>query len=431
MRLAPRFQHLLSRIALLITAGLALAQPLTGQTFDLQIMVNGSWDYVVDPHPEKDPNQNGQKQNRIAIVAPVTVGHMATIFYATGANKFKGQPELQKGLYYVDIDRALRTGKGKRSQVDLAPAAYPLPKMSQKRIEDIFTANPPMPRIAISLPKPDYFTTYGGPDGAGPHDEGTSEARIGKVPTGSLASRAEYTTWMVLHYQVTGSSSATVSNSADDGVSPPTRSIPFDQHSPSFNIVMGATTDGDTRCDMMSLNSFKQSKKLWGNPMIFARFPEPADQVGHQHRGTYHLWCFDPESAGFSIAESKFMNAKGNVTNTTDAIGRLKAEITAANRGSARGEAALTTDAAKQDIELVRKSLDDLALGHLPKKVSSELTCLAEVVNRRLPIACPNKRVPTEQVIGEYLADLAQLARTAVGGADCHKAQFNINAAIQ
>ena len=42
MRLTPRFQHLLSRIALLITAGLALAQPLTGQTFDLQIMVNGS-----------------------------------------------------------------------------------------------------------------------------------------------------------------------------------------------------------------------------------------------------------------------------------------------------------------------------------------------------------------------------------------------------
>jgi hypothetical protein len=394
-------------------------------------MVSGSWDYVVDPHPEKDPNQNGQKQNRIAIVTPVTEGHMATIFYATGATKFKGQPELHKGLYYIDIDRALRTGNGKRSQVDLAPAAYPLPKISQKRIEDIFTANPPMPRIAISLPKPDYFTTYGGPDGAGPHNEGTSEARIGKVPTGSWTSRAEYTTWMVLHYQVTGSSSATVSNSTDDGGSPPAGSIPFNLHSPSFNIVMGATTDGDTRCDMMSLESFKQSKKLWGNPMIFARFPEPSDQVGHQNRGKYHFWCFDPESAGFSIADSKFMIAKDNVKITTGAIERLKTEITVATQGSVSGEAALTADAAKQDIELVRKSLDDLALGHLPTKVSSELTCLAEVSDRKLPIACPNKRVPTVQVIDEYVADLLQLARTAVGGADCHKAQFNINAAIQ
>jgi hypothetical protein len=122
---------------------------------DLQIMVNGPWDYVVDPIQKKTLTQTDKSNIGLHLWPPATESHMATIFYGTEATKFKGQPELHKGLYYIDIDRAPRTVNGKRSQADLARAAYPLPKISQKRITDIFTSNPPMPRNAISLPKPD------------------------------------------------------------------------------------------------------------------------------------------------------------------------------------------------------------------------------------------------------------------------------------
>src|SRR5271154_4146314 len=92
---------------------------MVGQS-EVQIMVSGSWDYVEDPRPDKDPNQIGQTLDRIVLVSPQTASHAAFVFSGDNAAKFApaspGQPPSMTplpgpGMYYLDISN-LTQGSG-------------------------------------------------------------------------------------------------------------------------------------------------------------------------------------------------------------------------------------------------------------------------------------------------------------------------------
>jgi hypothetical protein len=415
----------LPRVVGLLTISVILSLPLVGQTYDLQIMVSGSWAYVVDPHPEADPNQNAQKKNRVAVVAPMISDHIASIFHDGDVRTFRRHSPIAKGLYYLDIDRST-PGKGARPSADLLPKAYLFPVVSQKRIAAIFAHSPPMPRIVISLPAPDYYTTYSGTNGGGPGGAGTSESKVGVATTAPT----EYTTWMVLHYLTTGAANVHVSNSTDDGALPPVSPFVLDKNSPSFNVVIGAGHDGDLACDLMSYWSFRQSKKLWGVSGIYARFPEPSDQVGGQNRGNYHSWC--PLAGALYGVMKKFDSAQAGYMKAVGAVDRLKVDLQAVDNSNGNHAHSVTAGKSSKDISLVSGSLLDLALGHVPSNLESEWTCLTEILRSERPASCPGHKKPTEEAVQRYFADVTnQIKTTAVGGADCHMSQLNINSVVQ
>ena len=71
------YLSLLSGTLLMLLPALLFARPIAAQT-DLLIMVSGSWDYVVDPHPDWDTNSSPQK--RIILVAAQSMQHQAYLF---------------------------------------------------------------------------------------------------------------------------------------------------------------------------------------------------------------------------------------------------------------------------------------------------------------------------------------------------------------
>jgi len=301
---------------------------------EVQIMVSGSWDYVEDPRPDKDPNQIGQTLDRIVLVSPQTVSHAAFVFSGDNAAKFApaspGQPPSMTplpgpGMYYLDISN-LTQGSGHKPQPgDVMPLNYsnlqptPQPIRISTINKVLYKQNGGgMPRYAVSLPTPDYYTTYSGNWG-----EGVSESKVDVAPiTSQLPSH--YTTWMVLHYWVsTTPASASLTAVLDNGQLPNMPPYPFTIDAnpsapkavvPAISVVMAAVYgQNNTVCDSFSQDSFDHATQLWGLTR-YAKFPGE-NPSGVQQPGVYASRCTSGQAAGSADCHAAQTSINGAVQN--------------------------------------------------------------------------------------------------------------------
>lgn len=301
---------LFGKIAMLLAMALLLARPSSAQVTEVQVMVSGSWDYVEDPNPENDPNPDGKILNRIVLVAPQTASHGAFTFSGNDATKFAQKdahsnfinPPLAKtGIYYLDVNQLVQDSGLKPLATDLqpliCPAAQPVRVSKIKNI--LYTPNAGMPRFAVSLPEPDYYSTYGGPKGSG-----VSESKVDTKPITPQTADGYYTTWMVLHYGVKRIAGAALTAILDDKTNFPQQALAFSNDDGSsapiaISIVMGAAYgQNNVSCDSFSQQSFDHSTALWGLTR-YASFPAE-DINGVQHPGAYHYGCSKPPLANGS-----------------------------------------------------------------------------------------------------------------------------------
>jgi hypothetical protein len=332
------YSQTLGRVALLFAMAVFCARPSAGQ-MEVQIMVSGSWDYVEDPSPDKDPNQSGSSLDRIVLVSPQTTSHAAFIFSGDNATKFApsgpGQPPSLTplpgpGIYYLDVSN-LTQGSGHKPQAgDLMPLNYsnlqPTPQPIRiSTIKNIlYTPNGGgMPRYAVSLPTPDYYTTYSGSWGGG---GGFSESIVDVLPISNQLP-SHFTTWMVLHYWINSTSaSASLTAVLDNGHPVSTASYLFtiDPNSnappakvPAISVVMAAVYgQNNPVCDSFSKDSFDHATSLWGLTR-YAKFPEE-NLSGVQQPGVYAAGCptFSGAAAGSADCHSPQMSVNGIVRNT-------------------------------------------------------------------------------------------------------------------
>jgi hypothetical protein len=312
----------LTRLAFLLVGALLVAGHSTAQTSEVQIMVNGSWDYVEDPNPGKDPNSAGRNLDRIVIVAPQTHSHGAFVFSGNDASKFLNmsvmppQPiyrQLATGIYYLDIANLAPKSGHKLTSTDLNPSNYINAQFVRigKISAVLYEPDAEKPRVAISLPEPDYYSTYSG-------KRSFSESKVDTKPIVHQKPH-KYTTWMVLHYWVNSSAtSATLTAILDDQSAFSTPPLMFHNDfgssiPPGISVVMGAAYGANNRCcDTFSKDSFDHSSTLWGLTR-YAQFPEE-DMTGNQHRA-YHSKCDcrQPLSAGSADCHMAQMSINGIV----------------------------------------------------------------------------------------------------------------------
>jgi hypothetical protein len=436
-----QYLSMLGRMAFLIVLASPFARPVSAQT-DLQIMVSGSWDYVLDPHPDWDTNSSPQK--RIVLVAPKSMGHGAYVFSGDDASKFKNclNCSFAAGLYYLDIVSP-RTFAGGPALGELPPAPGPtLPADIQKIVEPaIYGPGGGMQRFAISLPAPDYYSTY-----AGSYGNGLSESM---VSTGIITpgTPTKYTTWMVFHYQVLSGAAAKISSTQPvNGTLKPkllsSTSIQFSSNGIEkrlgISIVMGAQGANSNRfCDSLSSMSFSDAKKLWGNPSLYALFPEE-DMLGNQ-TGVYHAECIPADPDTLSTLQMNFEKAQMTYQQTLADINELKMGLESLmdSKESTPNQANIKFDGnwlkkETEALQRVRNSVSDLSFGKTPVDFGRTLDCAYQLLNKLDLDSCPGKVPPSKEVVEKYLFDDAGgiVWKKAVGGADCHKAQLNINGVI-
>jgi hypothetical protein len=264
--------------AFLVGIALVYATPLVAQT-EVKIMVNGPFDYVVDPYDSK----------RIVVMAPKSHYHYPVqVFsgddaaepstYQTGS--------LPEGFFSVDFTGQTSYNGPSHS----TPVVYQVANISTTVIANAVCKHSATgctlaaPRYAISLPKPDYYTTFYGGFG-GSTWTGLSQSIISpsKITSTTMVpdSRAEdYTTWMVLHYSVSAiPAKATLTGETDDGTPFPSQSIQFssyNQNTPikAISIIqMGFPEGNGAQCDTYSHESFDRSNGLW-QLSLYALFPQ-------------------------------------------------------------------------------------------------------------------------------------------------------------
>ena len=193
-------------------------------------------------------------------------------------------------------------------------------------------------------------------------------------------------------------------------------------------------SESNPRCDSLSLMSFSDAKQMWGNPAIVALYPERS-AFGTQ-MGVYHSDCLPLSSESLAASQANFVNAQQNYQATLAKIEALKMalERMLESKGSRQNSVDQTWIKSQTEVvQDIRKSLSDLYFGKVPYQFNRELDCARQLLER-LPLnSCPGKAAPTNQVIQKYFLDDAGggIWTTAVGGADCHKGQLNINGAIQ
>jgi len=412
-----RCAQFLGKTVFLIFLVSLFSKSVHSQTFDFQIMVNGPWDYVVDPQQTNHPNTG----RRIVLVAPAsatTMGHNVYIFVGDNAANFRTQPTIVPGLYFFDIDPATRTFAGHMLPTDTPSATYPAPQW----IDDVTITNvlyKTKNRYAISLPAPDYYSEYKGSYGDG---NSQSIVDIKHITAISNTQPRDYTTWMVLHYQMKSKGAANLSDS-DTGASPPVRNFPYADQSHAISITMGVPgPSSETDCDSLSTDSFTQSKMLW-NFSAYARFPSEVDGLsGTQNRDDFHYNCIEAGTKNVASAQMVFERAQTGLNDTLGRIETLKTYIDSLMRREAKPATKGAKDAVN-DVDSLAKALGDLSFGKVSDEITLKLNCVSNVVHSQVPSSCSTAT--------QYLDDLTLISKQkAAGGTDCHTGQTSINFSI-
>jgi hypothetical protein len=375
--------------------GAFFVAPLLGQT-DLQIMVNGPWNYVEDP---KD-------STRVIVIAPITTIHnSAEIFSGDDATQFSGKRVLESGIFYFNVSN--RTFPSKTSTAN----PYPLTVADHKVIvNEVY--NHTVARWAISLPKPDYYETYKSAKWSG-----TSLSIISPTPITTSGAQANYTTWMVLHYSVNNVAPATFTGSSDDGTVTHNDTIPFTNTSGGTNlgvsIVTMAKDSNNDRCDGYSTDSFRNNKALWSIATpLYALFPTL--DVSGNVTGTFDYNCPQMPTQEYLQARMKAREIPKQVQQIREYLEdpeRIKKEHPEKD--------------AQDLLSLIQGILTVLFTDKLPTPISRDF----KIVDQQI------KKATDKRSLLEAEKALTRIDQTVwpftAGGGDCHMAQINVNSVVR
>jgi hypothetical protein len=418
---------------------------LTAQIYDLQIMVNGPWSYVADPNPELSLTPDA---DRIVLVAPAGMSHVAYVFSGTHATQ--GSPNLPSGnlfnpsgasdlaYYYLDFAATRITNTSApplEEPVNLFPASVP-PHAVKLILCNFLVCVPNTSRYAISLPRPDYVTTY-----TGTYGTGFSESKIDPISVKPATPRVSYTTWMVLHYAVTSfPPSITRTRLVKQGTVPvPDGSFQVaadvtETTRSGISILLTAFVVGDDRtCDRLSEASFAAITQMW-HLTEYSRFPVQTDFNGTQSPGFYdYLDCPEPSAA--SLADiMKLAQAAAQANDTTlKAIGSLKGalkQLQAERLPTSQKNRKASGNVVEEADSLWQKLSAAIALAHkplgVPKEIQQASACTQTFIKNQELKGCPQG----QELIEKYFDDKGGVFMTTVGSIDCHGAAISINSAF-
>jgi hypothetical protein len=385
-----------ARLLFLILLSISFGQGSPAQTKkEVQIMVNGPWDYVEDP----------DNASRVILVGVLSDHHgPAVIFSGEAAMSYSGKTTLLSGefsLNFVTTTCGSSTG---------SPKAYAVNAVSKNLIKQVVhdrtSYHPDIARYTISLPKPCYYVS---------HTERHSRvapASAGSVPTSDGA----YTTWMELHYVVPSISSANLVGSSDDGSIGYNDNLKFlsqtSSTAPAISVVLPAPTTGsDWECDSHSMESFIKSNLLFDLKLV-AQFPML------DSNGQTTSYSANPKCVA-SIAPIS-ADVVGDSSKTLIQIEQLEGYLAGASK--------LEGLNAKATLGTITKSLNSLFGGVLPDDVQGELKRAGEMLDRLQA----NKQ-GTEAGNGKDVLEKTEqrLIPFTVGSGDCNKAQVNINGVVK
>ena len=438
-----------TKLGFLFAVAFLLTSPAAAQ-YDLQIMVNGPWDYVADP-----------SDDRIILVgvSPKTAPHEAYIFPGPDARPHDAPHPMSDFQLFTntDTDAAIYSlnftpvGDGNLTTDDEPASAYkPTQTISALRISHVLGTSllSAVPRYAISLPVPDEITTY-----AGEYGSGFSESKIivGSITPGTPPKN--YTEWMVLHYSVTQ-----IPNSIQvkrRGMQPQSMLTNSDQGK-GISIVlmqpMGSANDANSlKCDDASGVSFSASMKLWG---LHEHTRFPVQDMQGQKPGYYdYKNCDEFHKLNLSKAEVRLKNIRIAAV----ALDDLRSDLLSLAAKMAPKPTTLPTSEmnwlndAQNNLQTIRKYKDQMWPGGYPTNVGCALDCTQEFIFcKKSPKNPECKDAPrcktSSSKCQSFNLDLDKdiealygkvdkhgdggVTQMTVGRSDCHKAQFSINGVL-
>ena len=407
---------------------LLAGQLLSAQCSDFRFVVNGPWAYVLDPHPDRDPNRNADKTKRLVLVAVQKAGHSHVAFIHDGVGGELGTGPVLPGLYYLDLDNRSHKGKAPKNNFPVVPYYAPK-KVPDDKIDDVIYTD--TEKVAVSVPWPDYSST---------HIQngviGLAESKVDTNPTTLTTPPSYFTIAMELHYQVCQAvSSVAYANLSISALG----SIPVSGK--GLSIASGAyKKPSSRRCDGHSMQSFGDSKGKWGLTH-YARFPEELDDDGTQHHGWYNPDCpdaFSPiKQANFDYAlrcgdtlRSKIASLKAfiepQLESRFDAVNSSReGQITCQSRQHSADDACWPERQKPTETFCdLQDGFNALLFGTTDAPIQSDLACLGDLLQSPRTAACggnsPKRRLESISV------NLTQLS-SAMGSTDCHVGQMSIN----
>lgn len=260
----------------------ATVRPCLAQTTtDVEVEIAGPWSYVVDPSDVQ----------RIVVIAPHS-GHSADVFSGQDVSQYEtpGDHPLELGLHRLEFTPA-PCGAHQSSSAKLLPLT-----VQDSDVKSAIAAKGS--RYAISLPKPCYYESY-------------VEARsiISRTTIVPPTSEARYTTWMILHYKVSGSapSPATLVERPDVG-SQSSSSVDFLSNANSTEKAISIVIYLDERpkriCDQQSADVFDQTQDLLKLQHLNRLFPELDFNMQHpQQTARYNSTCSQTLAESRQVSE--------------------------------------------------------------------------------------------------------------------------------
>lgn len=422
--------NLSSKVVLVFTVALFLSGLARAQSKDFQIMVNGPWSYVLDPHREYDSLSQTPNENRIILVAP---SEKHWVYFTSGPNpadmdhmKYslkKDDPDL----YYLDFPSSLQNHVGPEPNEEAAQLykqAAP-----QSRIDTILNT-PIVPRYAISLPMPDYISTYTGPYGSGFAE---SKVKMGRISYKHRPSA--YTIWAVFHYSVDAQPPSLLIGVRKGSAVQQTGSIDVGNDGNRWAIsitLMDPSKPNDPQCDALSGFSFAASTTMWDFHQR-ARFPVlKYKDDGTQYAGYYDYHCAEASQTSLDVLRQKINAIEKQQGKSKAAIEDLRCGLVSFLNldDKTKGCKPRKVDPAdlQTQLSVVRTNMEAFFPGKdkLPESIIHALSCIQElIVHKSCGQCCPNPQSVVDDDLGAH-----GLLMTATGSSDCHPPQMVINDAF-
>jgi hypothetical protein len=397
----------LGKVAFSILSLAVLSVALTAQTTtEVQIMVAGPWDYV------EDPTDSG----RVVVVVPAALYHnSAQIFSGGDAPHYLGKTSVEQGIYRLDIcDQAHTNCDFPQKPTKPCTKCDPYRLKAQVQASDVKAFLNNTGRYAISMPKPHDYTSYD-----------LSQAIISTQPITDPYPQPEtrasdYTTWMVLRYQVTGNPVARLTGTADDGTITYMNFITFVSAGgpPAISIVQAPLDKGnDPWCDSYSAESFHHSRMNW-KLNLYALFPQLTDVNGTvQDRDNFDYTC----SQTLTDQDTAYLKARSDYRETLNELDRVSNFLAGSKKISKKDVLASLDNAGKSVGALFRRPSDRDEL----RKLKNDLNYFHEFIEDK-----KGESTLSAENQSKLAKIFMQLSMMMAGATDCRKAQMSINGVI-
>jgi len=187
----------------------------------------------------------------------------------------------------------------------------------------------------------------------------------------------------------------------------------------------------------MSSATFTAAKMMW-NQAIFARFPSE-DASGNQNRDDFQFnGCSEAGLMAAITAQMNFESGQDFVSSGELALTIKGLDGKILDFSSVGNRAGKSNAKANQECDVscmtdkISKAATNLSLGIRQDDLLRKMSCVKESLLGPSTPDCPGAAKPSAQQLTGYLVDTKTTLETmAVGGTDCHKAQLNINLALQ